>query len=76
MSTNGAYVDGDVVMENYCIKDSESRINATPPGDGKNVSMVETPTMAKSASGMGTDAVANNHVPIILPWIVFVMKRP
>ena len=59
MSTNGADVDGDVVMENNCIKDSESKINATPPGDEKNVSTVETPK-AQSASGVGSDADANN----------------
>ena len=57
-------MDGDVVMENNFIKDSESKINATPLGDGQNMSMVETPvlweTMAKSASGAGTDADANN----------------
>ena len=42
-----------------CIKDWESKINATPPRDEKNVSTVETPK-DKPVSGVGTDAGAKN----------------
>ena len=41
-STNGAYVDGDVVMENKSNQVLESKIDSSPPGVGKKLSIAET----------------------------------
>ena len=34
--TNGAYVDGDAVIKNKSNQVSESKIDSSPPGFGKN----------------------------------------